>query len=422
MYIESWSINYFMRIVYTTGVFDIFHPGHLNLLLKASKMGDCLVIGVQDDESVLKQKDRLPVMTCTERVSLLQSLPFVDRVISYSGTDQREILAELKPSVMVQGDDWLQTSDRSILVDFLKTHNILLHLIPYTKGISSSEIKARVLERFATSRNDVASLQSSLRIIPINELRKYERNDPVRTSQLVEKIKLDKCFIDPITVGKYKNTCLVIDGANRLEALHQSGIKNILANVVSYTDKNEVHLCNNAHYLSIPEDLFINLLKKSKIEYTESTLHDGIKKLIDGRVAATIETRDNCYVIQSSATLKESASVLNELVGLYLGKFKVKRLSELSENEENANIKITFQAFTVDQIIDLVNNSMFLHSGITWHKIKTNIIRVNLPIQMLEDKGDIDSINKKLKYFIDQKVSDGLIRYYPTSMYVCDDW
>ena len=133
-----------MIIVYTTGVFDMLHPGHLNILRRARALGDRLVVGIQDDESVAKQKNKKPIMNCAERITMLESLPFVDVVFSYSNLDQRRILELMHPDIMVQGEDWQKTDDRKKILKFLKENNIRLIQFPYTKNISTTEIKMRI--------------------------------------------------------------------------------------------------------------------------------------------------------------------------------------------------------------------------------------------------------------------------------------
>lgn len=148
-----------MTTVYTTGVFDILHKGHINVLVNAKKLGDFLVVGVQDDDGVFQCKGRYPTLATGERVAQLESLPFVDKVIVYHHVDQRPYLDEIKPNVMIQGDDWPRTGDRTEVIHYLKEHDIKLVLIPYTKDISSSEIKRRVsgpVQKSTLGMSDVA--------------------------------------------------------------------------------------------------------------------------------------------------------------------------------------------------------------------------------------------------------------------------
>lgn len=131
--------------VYASGVFDILHAGHLNILTKARALGDRLVVGIQEDGAVFESKAHMPVLSTEERVAQMRALPFVDEVITYSsGTDPSDALERVKPNIMVQGDDWPQQTDRVEIMNYLNKHNIRLVLVPYTKEISDTEIKRRI--------------------------------------------------------------------------------------------------------------------------------------------------------------------------------------------------------------------------------------------------------------------------------------
>jgi rfaE bifunctional protein nucleotidyltransferase chain/domain len=136
-----------MIIVYTTGVFDILHPGHIDTLKRARSIGDKLIVGVQDDESVLGQKGRLPSVSCTNRMAMLEAFSFVDVVIPYYNIDQREMLALIRPDIMVQGQDWTKTGDRTEIIRYLKKNGIRLIQFPDVKNISSTKIKKRIMEQ-----------------------------------------------------------------------------------------------------------------------------------------------------------------------------------------------------------------------------------------------------------------------------------
>lgn len=131
--------------VYASGVFDILHAGHLNVLTKARALGDRLVVGIQEDKAVFESKGHYPVLSTVERIAQISALPFVDEVVTYySGTDQTETFDKVKLNIMVQGDDWPRQADRSGVIKYLDSHNIKLILIPYTKEISDTEIKRRI--------------------------------------------------------------------------------------------------------------------------------------------------------------------------------------------------------------------------------------------------------------------------------------
>ena len=95
------------RIVMTNGCFDIFHAGHLNSLASAARLGDVMVVGVNDDESVRRLKGPArPVITLRERAMVLTGLGCVDFVTSFSKTSATELVRLVRPDVYVKGDDW----------------------------------------------------------------------------------------------------------------------------------------------------------------------------------------------------------------------------------------------------------------------------------------------------------------------------
>jgi glycerol-3-phosphate cytidylyltransferase len=142
-------------VIYTTGVFDILHLGHINILREASRLGDRLIVGVQDDYSVWRSKGKRPILNMYERMEQIKALPFVYDVIMYTGTDQIPYYEMVQPNVVVQGSDWEKSGDRTELLQYLKRKNIDLIIYPYTEKISSTEIKRRVIE---ANRQPVANL------------------------------------------------------------------------------------------------------------------------------------------------------------------------------------------------------------------------------------------------------------------------
>jgi rfaE bifunctional protein nucleotidyltransferase chain/domain len=95
------------RLVFTNGVFDLLHPGHLRYLQKAKALGDVLVVGVNSDRSVKSNKgpDR-PIMPQDERAEVVAALECVDAVTVFDEDTPFEIIRELQPGVLVKGADW----------------------------------------------------------------------------------------------------------------------------------------------------------------------------------------------------------------------------------------------------------------------------------------------------------------------------
>ena len=95
------------RLVFTNGCFDVLHPGHIHSLETARGLGDCLIVGLNGDESVrsLKGAGR-PVIPAGERAEILASLECVDAVVVFEDLTPEKVIAALLPDVLVKGGDW----------------------------------------------------------------------------------------------------------------------------------------------------------------------------------------------------------------------------------------------------------------------------------------------------------------------------
>jgi D-beta-D-heptose 7-phosphate kinase/D-beta-D-heptose 1-phosphate adenosyltransferase len=95
------------KIVFTNGVFDLLHPGHLRYLRKARALGDVLIVGVNSDRSVRANKGAgRPITPESERVEILASLDCVDAVVTFDEDTPRAIVTAIQPDVLVKGADW----------------------------------------------------------------------------------------------------------------------------------------------------------------------------------------------------------------------------------------------------------------------------------------------------------------------------
>src|SRR5689334_15482082 len=99
------------RIVFTNGVFDLLHPGHLRYLQHARSLGDALIVGVNSDRSVHAQKgDDRPILPEQERAELLAALAAVDAVAIFDEDTPLQIITALQPDVLVKGADWAENA------------------------------------------------------------------------------------------------------------------------------------------------------------------------------------------------------------------------------------------------------------------------------------------------------------------------
>ena len=128
-----------MIIGYTTGVFDLFHIGHLNLLKNAKSLCDKLIVGVTTDELVA-YKNKKAVIPFSERIEIVRSVTYVDAVVPQSSMDKMEMWGKLKFDIMFVGDDWHNSEKWKNLDHDFKKVGVKIIYFPYTKGVSSTLI------------------------------------------------------------------------------------------------------------------------------------------------------------------------------------------------------------------------------------------------------------------------------------------
>lgn len=321
--------------VYTTGVFDILHRGHLNILTQAAALGE-LVVGIMTDQGVEDTKGARPILSIEERDAQIRSLPFVSDVIHYTDVDQRSNYASVKPDIVVQGDDWLFSADRSTALHYLRDNQIRLVLLPRTQGISTTEIRRRVAR---SSRRDEQLLRERLRMVPIGDLKRYEAHDEAKTERLVAKIRAERVFFNPISVVR---ELIVIDGANRFEALRRIGAQQVPCVVYDYSD---------------------------------------------------IDLLGNVFFINHGVTT---------------------RLSEFAREQGE---RIEFPRRTPDDIRAAVAKGELIPNGETFHRVPQSVVRLPVPLAALTGEQPFD-----FAAFIEQRIREGQIRFYQSSVYVCDEW
>lgn len=128
-----------MVIGYTTGVFDLFHIGHLTLLKNAKSLCDKLIVGVTVDELVL-YKGKHAMIPFSDRAEIVRSIKYVDAVVPQYDMDKLSACKKLGASVLFVGDDWYGTEKWKKYEEEFNKEGIKIVYFPYTKGISSTKI------------------------------------------------------------------------------------------------------------------------------------------------------------------------------------------------------------------------------------------------------------------------------------------
>jgi glycerol-3-phosphate cytidylyltransferase len=132
------------KVIYTAGSYDLLHYGHVNVLLKAKALGNCLIVGVSTDALISKYKGMKPIICYKDRVAIIKELKCVDKVIKQNSFFDIKQLKKYHIDIIVLGDDWKGKSFPE-LDRCLKELNIKMVYVPYTRRLSTSKIKVKII-------------------------------------------------------------------------------------------------------------------------------------------------------------------------------------------------------------------------------------------------------------------------------------
>ena len=133
-----------MKIGYTTGVFDLFHVGHLNMLKNAKSLCDKLIVGVTTDELV-SYKNKKSVIPFEERLEIVSSIQYVDLAVPQVDMDKFDAYKRYKFKLMFVGDDWYKTENLESFEKQFESVGVDIIYFPYTKSTSSTLINKTLL-------------------------------------------------------------------------------------------------------------------------------------------------------------------------------------------------------------------------------------------------------------------------------------
>ena len=132
------------KIGYTTGVFDMFHVGHLNILKRAKEQCETLVVGVTTDELCYKRKNKYPIVNERERMEIVAAIRYVDKVIPQADMEKIKPVRELGADAVFVGSDWKGTPAwNQYEKDFAEVGCRVVYL-DYTDGVSSSILREKL--------------------------------------------------------------------------------------------------------------------------------------------------------------------------------------------------------------------------------------------------------------------------------------
>ena len=132
------------KIGYTTGVYDMFHIGHLNLIRRAKEQCEYLIVGVSTDECVQSYKNKTPIIPYDERAAIVQAIRYVDEVVPQTSMDKLDFLKKRYFDVMFHGDEWKGTELYNKYEEEFAKYGAKIEYLTHTDGISSTILREKL--------------------------------------------------------------------------------------------------------------------------------------------------------------------------------------------------------------------------------------------------------------------------------------
>lgn len=132
------------KLGYTTGVYDMFHIGHLNILKKSKELCDYLIVGVSTDELVEMEKNKKPIISFEERLEIVKSIRYVDEVVVQNNKNKMEAWEKYHFDCMFVGSDWENTKQWNEYEKQFSKIGVPIFYLPHTDGISSTILREKI--------------------------------------------------------------------------------------------------------------------------------------------------------------------------------------------------------------------------------------------------------------------------------------
>lgn len=144
------------KIGYTTGVYDMFHIGHLNILRRAKEQCEYLIVGVSTDECVESYKHKTPIIPFEQRAAIVEAIKYVDEVVPQTTMDKLQFLKQRHFDVMFHGDEWKGTELYNKYEEEFAKYDACIEYLTHTDGISSSMLREKKSQSKPDERNRIS--------------------------------------------------------------------------------------------------------------------------------------------------------------------------------------------------------------------------------------------------------------------------
>ncbi|MCS7173634.1 MAG: hypothetical protein N0A24_09740 [Armatimonadetes bacterium] len=252
----------------------------------------------------------------------------------------------------------------------------------------------------------------------------HEECDPERVARLRQRLRQEGVLKNPPVAARLGPRAVVLDGANRTEALRALGAHTVLLQRVNYEDPG-VELQTWRHLVTdAPPDLGRRIGELLPVE--EMGHREAVQALQEGRILAYVRRSEGTLVVPRGANLLEDVARLRELVAAYRGAGRIHRVlgedpEQLAGEYGEAGMLVVFPTFTKREILEMAYNGLKLPTGITRHVIPGRALRVNMPLERMLREESSQVLQAWLQAWMREKLRNHEVRYYAEPTFLFDE-
>ncbi len=267
-----------------------------------------------------------------------------------------------------------------------------------------------------------------LKLIPAEQVLLHEQCEDDRFNKLIERFNSEKVLYNPLIIGKFKKKYILIDGANRFEALKRIGCKTILAQLVDYASRT-VKLKSWYHFVKgLSMEELISFLENNNLNYGKCRF-SRLKKKLNSKFnyIGAADKNGNAVFIKLSKKMPEMLNELCSLNKYYESKFSYvridsdTRLDGINHLSAEPGILFIYPAFNKKHIIKIAGLREKLPAGITRHLIPNRVLHIKFEIESMKSGENIEQSNCELQKLIENKIEFKKVRLYREPVLIFDE-
>ncbi len=270
----------------------------------------------------------------------------------------------------------------------------------------------------------LAGEKFELRLLKASDILLHEECEDNRSSKLIERFEKENVLYNPLIVARIDSKYILIDGANRFEALNRLGCKTILTQLVDYSSP-DVQLKSWYHFVSdMTMQEIISHLNENGIQYDDWNRN---KRLFGIDRTGVISKNGESICIKFSSDLREMLISLSKLNRYYETKYSYTRIdndsdiSDISSLSPDDGLLIVYPEFKKDDIVTISGLEQKLTAGISRHLIPNRVLHIKILIDALKSDEHLEKRNYDLQQFIQYKIDTKKVRLYKEPILVFDE-